>query len=71
MDHSLGESQNYHRPTEQELVEDYLNAVDSLTITEENKLKIKVNKLEIEKSKFEELAKDVEILKRKWKITKR
>jgi len=68
MDHSLGESQNYHRPTAQELVEDYLNAVDSLTITEENKLKIKINKLEIEKSKFEELAKDVEILKRKWKV---
>ena len=23
MDHSLGESQNYHRPTEEELLEDY------------------------------------------------
>jgi hypothetical protein len=39
MDHSLGESQNYHRPTEEELLEDYLNAVDLLTINEENRLK--------------------------------
>lgn len=28
MDHSLGESQNYHRPIEQVLLEDYLNAVN-------------------------------------------
>jgi hypothetical protein len=28
MDHSLGESQNYHRPIEQALLEDYLNAVN-------------------------------------------
>lgn len=28
MDHSLGESQNYHGPIEQVLLEDYLNAVN-------------------------------------------
>jgi hypothetical protein len=28
MDHSLGESQNYHRSIEQVLMEDYLNAVN-------------------------------------------
>lgn len=32
MDHSLGESGNYHRPTETQLVEDYLKAADLLTI---------------------------------------
>ena len=45
MDHSLGESQNYHRPTEEELLEDYLNVIDLLTINEENRLKKKVEEL--------------------------
>lgn len=53
MDHSLGESQNYHRPTEEELLDDYLNAVDHLTINDENRLKIKVSKLT---EKQEEIA---------------
>lgn len=38
MDHSLGESQNYHRPTEEETLQDYLNAIDLLTMSEENRL---------------------------------
>lgn len=42
MDHSLGESQNYHGPTEQELLDDYLNAVDLLTINDEFRLKKKL-----------------------------
>ena len=42
MDHSLGESQNYHRPLEEELLEDYVNAIDLLTINDENKLKKKI-----------------------------
>jgi integrase len=50
MNHSFGESQNYHLPTEQELLDDYLNAIDILTINEENRLKKKVEKLEIKES---------------------
>jgi hypothetical protein len=46
MDHSLGESQNYHRPTEEELLEDYLTAVDLLTINQENRLNKKIAELE-------------------------
>jgi hypothetical protein len=45
MDHSLGESQNYHKPSESELLEDYLNAVNLLTIGEENRLKKKIIEL--------------------------
>ena len=45
MDHSLGESQNYHRPTEDELLDDYLNAIDLLTVKDENKLKKKIIEL--------------------------
>jgi len=56
MDHSLAESQNYYRPEEQDILEDYLNAVDELTINEENRLKIKIEKLEQERDKFDIFA---------------
>ena len=46
MDHSLGESGNYHRPTENQLLEDYLKAVDILTVNEENRLSNKINELQ-------------------------
>jgi integrase len=65
MDHSLGESQNYHRPTEDDLLNDYLNAIDSLTVNEESRLKRKVHKLEIEKTEFEALAADIAQIKKK------
>jgi integrase len=55
MDHSLGESQNYHRPIEEELLEDYLNAVDLLTLNEENRLKRKVERLEVEKTRMDRI----------------
>jgi centromere kinetochore component H (CENP-H) len=45
MAHSLGESGNYHRPTETQLLEDYLKAVDLLTINEENRLSKRINEL--------------------------
>jgi len=66
MDHSLGESQNYHRPTEQDLLEDYLNVVDLLTINEEFRLKNKIELLQVEKSQLQTIAKDVAFLKRKY-----
>lgn len=55
MDHSLGESTNYHRPREDELLEDYLNAVDLLTINEENRLRKKIETLTIEKSRLDRI----------------
>jgi hypothetical protein len=68
MDHSLGESQNYHRPTQEELLEDYLNVIDLLTMNEENRLRRKIQKLEVEKSEFEALAADIAQIKKKIKI---
>jgi integrase len=70
MDHSLGESQNYHRPSEEDILEDYLKAVDLLTINEENRLKLKVEKLEIEKTNFEALALDIAQIKEELKTKK-
>jgi hypothetical protein len=39
MGHSVGLSDSYYRATESELLEDYLKAIDLLTINEENKLR--------------------------------
>ena len=46
MGHNIGVAESYYKPTEKEVFEDYLNAVDNLTINEENKLKIKNKELE-------------------------
>jgi hypothetical protein len=67
MDHSLGESQNYHRPTEEELLEDYINAVDLLTISEENLLKRKVQKLEIEKGRMDMMSSQIQEIQKALK----
>ena len=46
MAHSLGESGNYHRPTETQLLEDYLKAVDLLTVNEANRLSKRIIELQ-------------------------
>ena len=46
LSHSTGISDSYYRATEQELLEDYLKAMDSLTIDERNKLKKRIDSLE-------------------------
>jgi integrase len=39
MGHSVGISDSYYRPTENELLQDYLRAVDVLTVSQENRLR--------------------------------
>ena len=46
LSHSTGISDSYYRATEQELLDDYLKAMDSLTIDERNKLKKRIDSLE-------------------------
>jgi hypothetical protein len=46
LSHSTGISDSYYRATEQELLDDYLKAMDSLIIDERNKLKKRIDKLE-------------------------
>lgn len=43
--HTTGLDENYYRPAENELLEEYLKVVNFLTINEENRLKIKVEEL--------------------------
>jgi len=55
MGHSVGIADSYYRATEIELLEDYLRAIDVLTINEENRLKKQIVSLQIEKSRIDEL----------------
>jgi hypothetical protein len=45
MSHSIGISDSYYRPTEEELLNDYLKAISCLTISDENRLQEQVNEL--------------------------
>lgn len=45
MGHSTGISDSYYRPTENDLLEDYLKCVDPLTINDEKSLRTKVDEL--------------------------
>jgi hypothetical protein len=51
--HNIGLSGAYYRPTENQLLEDYLNAVNLLTINEENRLKRKVTELQEKQDEIE------------------
>jgi hypothetical protein len=64
MGHSVGLSDSYYKATELELLNDYLKAVNDLTINEENRLKLKLEqKIQVEKSQIEALKADFEYLK--------
>ena len=64
MGHSIGISDSYYRATETELLEDYLKAVDFLTINDENRLKLELEqRVQIEKSQIEALKADFEKFK--------
>jgi hypothetical protein len=45
MGHSIGISDSYYRPTENELLEDYLKVSDHLTIIDETRLKIEIEEM--------------------------
>lgn len=63
--HSVGIDDHYCKPSESDLLDEYTKAIDNLTINTENRLKRKVEKLEVEKNQFEALAAEIEVLKQK------
>ena len=65
--HKIGLTSCYYKPTEQEMLHEYLKAVNNLTINEENRLKIKIQKLEVEKSRIDKLEENFRILKKRIK----
>jgi len=63
--HKIGLASCYYKPTEQEMLNEYLKAVDLLTINEENRLKLKLEqKIQIEKSQLQSLKADFERFKK-------
>ena len=66
--HSIGLAAAYYKPTENEMLDEYMKAVDNLTINPENRLRRKVEKLEVEKSQIDSLAKEIELLKRNFRL---
>jgi hypothetical protein len=70
MAHSIGISDSYYRPTEEELLNDYLKAVSFLTISDENRLQEQVNELSektndndhVVKAKLQEKDEEIEKL---------
>jgi integrase len=49
-------TQLYSKQTEEEMLDEYMKASDRLTINEENRLRKKVDKLEVDKTQFDRLA---------------
>ena len=72
MGHSIGLDDHYFKPSESDVLEEYLTAVDFLTISDENRLKKKVKELtkkqdeiEIMKVRHEQEIKDIRELMNK------
>jgi hypothetical protein len=66
MGHSVGLSDSYYRATELELMEDYLRAIDLLTLNEENRLRKEIKIMEIERSRLEQLEYSIRRLEEKY-----
>jgi hypothetical protein len=60
--HSIGVRGHYVKYTEDELLQEYLKAVNNLTINEETRLKLKVKSLENQESKIATLEKEMKEL---------
>jgi hypothetical protein len=58
MGHSVGISDSYYRPTENELLQDYLYATDTLTISQEKQLRHEVEKLKFENEEIDIMKKN-------------
>lgn len=65
MGHSTGISDFYYRPNESELLDDYLKAMESLTIDDTRRLKVEVDSLRADISELEQKNKRIEELERK------
>lgn len=58
--HSTDLDDVYYKPKSDDLLQEYLKAVDLLTINEENRLRVEVEQLTIKRSEIEQLKEQVE-----------
>lgn len=62
--HNIGLASAYYRPTEEEMLEEYMKAVPAITISNEERLKFKLEeRIQIEKTQFESLRSEFEKFK--------
>ena len=65
--HKIGLASAYYRPSEDDLLDAYLVAVDNLTINEENRLKKKVDELQVKYDKIDALVSRIDYLEKQLK----
>ncbi len=65
--HSTGISDAHYRPSEQDLLEDYLKGVDSLTIDDARKLRIEIESLNADILELAQKDRRIEELEKKQK----
>jgi hypothetical protein len=70
-DHSVKLDKPYYRPTEDDMLQEYLKVVDALTINEENRLKRKVEQLTIRTDKLDQLATQVARLSKRMGLVEK
>lgn len=63
--HTIGISSSYYKPTENQLLEDYLKAADSLTISKEYRLRKQADYYKERADELEVMSSDIEEMKRK------
>jgi len=63
--HSIGLDDKYYRPTPAQLLDEYIKAIDMLTINEENRLHKKVEELTVRTSDIPILISDISKLKQR------
>lgn len=62
--HKIGLASAYYKPSSDDLLDSYMQIIDNVTINEENRLKRKVEKLEIEKSRMDKMELQIEDIRK-------
>ena len=65
--HNIGLAGTYYKPTEEDIQSEYEKAIDALTIDPANRLRKKVERLEVEASQLQRLQAAVQRLEAKMK----
>jgi hypothetical protein len=65
--HKIGLTGSYYRPTEQDMLEEYQNAEDNLTIDPSNRLQKKIQTLTVEKSRLDRIEQKMKMLESEFK----
>jgi site-specific recombinase XerD len=63
--HKIGLASCYHRPTIEQLWKEYEKAENNLIIDPNQRLQKKIEKLEVEKSEYQDLAAEIDLIKKK------